>query len=933
MGPEPSPGQGCDHVVCPDGWDALFSDDDLYCRMCGRRLLDCRLEPSELVFIVDAGSAEPIVVRVDNRNSVRAARLSHQATHPGLSVGADVNGLVDVPAGAALDVIVQLRGDLLEGTHGEIATELRFQAGGNTLLAVPVRVGSAPRFDPSAPKFGALRAGQVGRAASRLRQSDGVATTITRLTFSDDAFTQTGLDVGQRFSTGVDYAFEVRCDSDRLGAGSHTATLTVELSGRWTTVLPLAVEVLRPGRLAIDISGRARKIPQSLTTELTLSLQNDGDTDLSILSLEFPERPDWFAVLAGIELPQRLAAGDTIELSCRVDATALEQKTYKVPVLAAVGDAETVRHQLTIGVVALEVYPDCVGIDFGTTNSCVAYYTDRGVEMVPFRDPEGNLTYIVPSVACYDPDGGRWLVGFEAEAFARVNPERAARSVKRLLNQPKIGNDRERRNIEIGDRSFAPEDVAAEVFRFLKRRTEEHLQRAIDDVVISVPANFTDTGMQAVLAAARRAGLRPFQHDRQANWQDHRIDEPTAASLEAAIGRKKAGGQVPSDAQRYVLIFDFGGGTLDVSILLVTERPDICEFDVVTNKGANWLGGDDFTMALIKLVVDACPHRHKDGSPVRYDVRALRKADVWDNLSETRQREIHSNFLNLWEAAEKAKIELSRAPNDDDLKTDIDVIVSVDNRRHRFKTTVTRRQFEGAVDDLVTHALRVVNRTLHRAARLKPGFSAGALDEVIATGSASLVPLVRRRLAAHLNRDALSPPFEAFSEKACVARGACHYSMIRRGLVREGAAPLRLSGVHDQTNCSYGFDAYEGLLRTFQVIIPEGERLAGYAGNGRTTYRGEPARIDRGGNNTVVTIYQHTGDPEQPEEAVIEGNPDVTAIDRIVISGVKVADKARPPVAEVRMWLADDGMLDAEASVEGHPTQFALENRYRAPSL
>jgi len=481
--------------------------------------------------------------------------------------------------------------------------------------------------------------------------------------------------------------------------------------------------------------------------------------------------------------------------------------------------------------------------------------------------------------------------------------------------------------MEIGDRTFTPEDVATEIFRFLKARTEQHLRQAIDEVMISVPANFTDTGIQAILSAARRAGLRPFQEDRREDWHDYRIDEPTAAALDAAMGRPEDSG--PSESQRFILIFDFGGGTLDVSVLMESQRADMHRIEVLANKGANLLGGDDFTMELVRMIAEAYPHKQHDGSPVRYDVAALKKSDAWLDLSESRQREAHANFQNLWEVAERAKIDMSRRSDDDEVTVPIVVGLSVDGRTRPFEMTITRTQFEARIEPLVALAMKVVDRTIHRAERERPGFKIGIEDEVIATGNASLMPVVRQRLAAHLKRE-LHPPFAGFSEKECVARGTCRFATGSRGLVK--GARLELVGIHHQTNCSYGFGAAAGRHLMFQVVIPEGEHFNGRNGDGeRETYTaedGSPATI-RPGGATVVTIYQHTGDPDLPGESMIENNPDVTAIDRIIITGVKVADKSHPPAAEVRMWLAEDGMLDAEAHVEGHSAPFALEHRQR----
>jgi molecular chaperone DnaK (HSP70) len=915
-----------EHVTCDDGWPASFGADDVYCRSCGKRLLADRFVPAELTFVVNSDGGTPAqTVSIDNGSSLRALRLTPLFTDPALKLDVDADGVIEVPAGGRRDVRVWIEGDPLAGDDDGTLT-LAFTVGHTADTRVlPIRVGRTPSFEFELTPFGRIKANAIATRTATLRQTGGLATRITRVSLDHAAFSQTGLHVGQSFEAGTAVPFEVSCDAALLQPGHTQAVLTVEGTGPCAASAPVLVEVVKGAALSVTLLGNVPEVPQGLISELTLSVRNDGGTEVDVTALKAGGQP-WFR-LDRVDLPFRVAPGAVRKIRCLVDAAGLALGTHAVDAEATPSEGNTVTRRLQVRVVPLEAYEYFVAIDFGTTNSCVAYYGSDGVQMVMFRRPDGTLTDVVPSAAYFEEATRRWLVGFEAQALMKGNPESGVRSVKRLLNPDGFVSKKGMPVVEIGERSFAPEAVAAEVFRFLKQRTEQELQKSIDQVMITVPANFTDTGIRAVIAAAREAGLKPFQVDRQKDWHTFRINEPTAAALDASS--KEVDNR---QAQRYLLIFDFGGGTLDVSILLITTTPGVRQVRVLANKGANWLGGDNFTEAMIGLIVRAFEATHGIGR-LRHDIGALKASRAWKSLDDIERLEAFRNRQNLWEAAEQAKIALSDSPGVEGVTVDVTVELSIDGSRQGFATTITRDAFEQAVESLVASALKCVNRAVKSAQRELPGFELNAIDEVIATGSASLVPLVRRRLKEHIGRELWSP-HEQFSEKACVARGACQYGAYNISAIAvEGEARLEVVGIHDQTNCSYGTGVRANSLigrPVYREIIAEGEKFHAEDAQGKSRlFTSDGMKVSPAGN-VKVTIYQHTGDVSEQAETPIENNPDIVPVVRIDVQGVAVPDRSNPPRLKVHMWLADDGLLDAEATVEGHLTPFRPDFGHRS---
>ncbi|MDR3322406.1 MAG: molecular chaperone DnaK [Synergistaceae bacterium] len=294
-----------------------------------------------------------------------------------------------------------------------------------------------------------------------------------------------------------------------------------------------------------------------------------------------------------------------------------------------------------------------IGIDLGTTNSCVAVKEGDNITVIP--NSEGNRT--TPSVVAFSKEGER-LVGQLAKRQAIVNTDRTVISIKR-----KMGTDYK---VRIDDKSYSPQEISAMVLQKLKRDAEEYLGTAVSHAVITCPAYFTDAQRQATKDAGTIAGLEVLRV----------INEPTAACL--AYGADKEG-------EHKILVFDLGGGTFDVSILDVGDGV----FEVLATSGDNMLGGDDWDNKIVDWMADE--FKKSDGVDLRKDRMAVQR---------------------LREAAEKAKVELSSMA---ETTISLPFITADQNGPKHLELTLTRAKFEDLTRDLLDRVVRPTQSALKDA--------------------------------------------------------------------------------------------------------------------------------------------------------------------------------------------------------------------------
>ena len=377
-----------------------------------------------------------------------------------------------------------------------------------------------------------------------------------------------------------------------------------------------------------------------------------------------------------------------------------------------------------------------VGIDLGTTNSCIAVM--EGGKPTVITNSEGGRT--TPSVVSITKKGER-LVGQLAKRQAALNPENTIYSIKRFIGRKYSEVESERKivsydvidgrnrlaEVKMGDKNYTPEEVSAMILQKLKADAESYLGTEVTDAVITVPAYFNDAQRQATKNAGKIAGLNVLRI----------INEPTAASLAYGLDKKK---------EERILIFDLGGGTFDVSILEVGEGV----FEVKSSHGDMHLGGDDYDDRIMNYLADQ--FKKEQGIDLRKDRQALQR---------------------LIEASEKAKVELSTV-----METNINLpfITADANGPKHLDVKITQAKFEQLTEDLTERCKEPLEKALKDA-----GFKPGDIDEVILVGGSTRMPVIQKLVKDYTGKE----PHKGVNPDEVVAIGAGIQSGVLKGDVKD----------------------------------------------------------------------------------------------------------------------------------------------------
>jgi molecular chaperone DnaK len=384
-----------------------------------------------------------------------------------------------------------------------------------------------------------------------------------------------------------------------------------------------------------------------------------------------------------------------------------------------------------------------IGIDLGTTNSCVSILENGKAKVI--ENAEGGRT--TPSIIAYANDG-EILVGQSAKRQAVTNPHNTLYAVKRLIGRrfdeevvqkdiqmvpyKIVKADNSDAWVEVNGQKMAPPQISAEILKKMKKTAEDYLGEPVTEAVITVPAYFNDSQRQATKDAGRIAGLDVKRI----------INEPTAAAL--AYGMDKAKGD------HTVIVYDLGGGTFDVSVIEIAEVDGEHQFEVLATNGDTFLGGEDFDIRLIDYLVDE--FKKETGMSLKGDPLAMQR---------------------LKEAAEKAKIELSSSQQTD---VNLPYITADATGPKHLNVKISRAKLEALVEDLVQRTIEPCRMAMKDA-----GIDVSKIDDVILVGGQTRMPLVQQKVAEFFGKEARKDvnPDEA------VAMGAAIQGAVLAGDVKD----------------------------------------------------------------------------------------------------------------------------------------------------
>jgi len=380
-----------------------------------------------------------------------------------------------------------------------------------------------------------------------------------------------------------------------------------------------------------------------------------------------------------------------------------------------------------------------IGIDLGTTNSCVAVM--EGNEPVVIPNSEGRRT--TPSIVGFlDNGNGERKVGDPAKRQAITNPENTVMSIKRFMGskytevQNELGNvsykvvkgDNDTPRVEIGDRKYTPQEISAIVLQKMKKTAEDYLGSEVSRAVITVPAYFNDAQRQATKEAGEIAGLKV----------ERIVNEPTAAALAYGLDKR--------DKDMTIAVYDLGGGTFDISVLELGDGV----FEVKSTNGDTHLGGDDFDQVIINWLAEE--FLSDENIDLRKDPMALQR---------------------LKEAAEKAKIELSSST---ETEINLPYIMPVDGVPKHLVRKLTRSKFEQLADDLIRRSLEPCKAALKDA-----DMSPSEIDEVILVGGSTRIPRIQEEVEKFFGKK----PSKGVNPDEVVAIGAAIQGGVLTGEVKD----------------------------------------------------------------------------------------------------------------------------------------------------
>ena len=801
---------------CDVGW--VIHSHDKYCGFCGCKVFDFSVEWKEepLIYAGDSANIRDLTILVENKGAYPITFQPIQTTRDNTILFPQANDSpFKVEAGKFRAFSIQVKLTNLERYHEVITVRaqntpsdfeseksLRLQA----LLTPEFRLTPNP-------------------VIVRHRRDTEQATIDLRFEVLQSRFNIKFIRVSpqwvkkiqckkgphEKSSAAKNMSLDIDCT--QLNDGLNVVKLRFELND-FSEPIEKHVHIRReiiPEPPKLFVPPTSLDITQERKKTHTLTLQNRGELPLRVQDIVCRD-PSNLVQLPNLEYPISIEGGEHANIEMQISAVGIKSGNRAIEFIinSNCEDAPQYEGVLNVNVKELEAYPHYLAIDFGTTNSCCAYLGPQGVPQLIQLDSDVNPLYIMPSSIIYrsqPKNGDVCKVGYEAETnrTSEIDGPYYISSVKRWLGY------KWKRQFP-NNLKLQPSDVVTDILKHIIRRAEEHLdaistKSKIKRCVITYPTMFGIKQQEDIKQAFEKVGITDLKL----------IDEASAASLGVISQRKQQGNY-------RLLVYDFGGGTIDIVLSHVTNDGKEITIEPLAHGGNPRYGGDDVTQAIVCFVLDEFGKRIKKEEPnLNYDIPYLSPRKIWQPSGD--EKEDRATLLNtpfLYNRAEELKKELS---DQDTANRDfpLSVLVGSDVRpldtliQGNISVSISKEQLRSLVADELRQTFADIDTMISE--------NGGYLPEIVVlAGQSSKMPMVKEMMTTHFQENYQTDEVNiqlSESPKECVAIGAAQYGMTH-------SSPSKVwFDIRNfrKTHSSIGIMQFDGRQQVFEEIIPKGRLI------------------------------------------------------------------------------------------------------------
>jgi len=884
-------------------WESAV--DDMYCAFCGRLLLMVEIEPESLMLISSLAPRREIVIRNTGATTTQLSIVPRDGS--GFSALRFEPASLSVPPNGEARVAVILDAGLLPDDFRERAIDYVCvdSAGRERALSITVRSAPRPKLITPLIDFGNVEDGRTVERSLQIMNTGGTPLRIATVVAQGTPRLRVNGEIANMvIQPGAKAAIPIVWEGKGDVAGSDDAATGIRVEfGNYSEAafVPVRAQVFR---YKLDVKPASIRIRDALAKReypTIVRLENAGTTDVDVVAIESSDawiavvsRATAFTVLCGASAAERAIGPTTflkayeLTIVCRPKGLAKGKHAGKVTIRPHGQDPIVIPVEITV--VIAKAYEDYIGIDFGTTNSVVAVMSRKQtIELA--KEASGET--LIPSVLVFD-DAETFKIGSAARSEAPTAPDRTVRSIKRVM-----GYESERHFFDV---PFSSAQLASLIIRKLVELAETQLfeetgrHYEVRRAIITVPANFYDLQIHDVLEACRAAGLdveaegvrRAEKRGRAAVGESINagviLDEPSAAVLyytdllQRTRGDDEISRAIARPAGLKLLVFDYGGGTLDVSVASVSRVADGgTGLRILANMGDNAIGGDTIDLILMRELLRRCSEESNgfvfDTKLIEDNFRDIEARCDREGWSMTTWREVLSARSRWKDIAESIK-KRAAEPKQAQVEVMPDLIVRVvDGALVKAPKSV---RIDAPPSDVIAALLQNVLKRcgeLIDSALALAGVAHDEIDYILHTGRQSMLPHIRDAVRERFPK--LGRGCDILEEehlKYCVAKGAALYGALRGGL---SATEARIYFLNEGRRLphSYGVEKRGIAMRAeFEEIIPRG-----------TTYpleitRNYPPELIPPTGILNLKFYQNSG-----ASKAIAGNPDITLLGRISI--------------------------------------------------